>query len=40
LLDAPNLLLSPHTAGYSDTALATVTMRCAESLLAALDGGR
>jgi len=40
LLDAPNLLLSPHTAGYSDTALATVTMRCAESLLAALDGDR
>lgn len=36
LRGAPNLLLSPHTAGYSDTALATVTMSCAESLLAAL----
>ena len=36
LRDAPNLLLSPHTAGYSDTALATVTMTCAQSLLAAL----
>lgn len=37
LRSAPNLLLSPHTAGYSDSALATVTMRCAESMLAALD---
>lgn len=33
LLAAPNLLLSSHTAGYSDTALAVVTMRCAQSLL-------
>lgn len=37
LLGASNLLLSPHTAGYSDTALAVVTMHCAEGLLAALD---
>lgn len=37
LLTAPRLLLSPHTAGYSDAALAVVTHRCAESLLAALD---
>jgi phosphoglycerate dehydrogenase-like enzyme len=36
LRGAPNLLLSPHTAGYSDTALAVVTRTCAESLLAAL----
>lgn len=37
LLGASNLLLSPHTAGYSDTALSVVTMRCADGLLAALD---
>ena len=37
LRDAPNLLLSSHTAGYSDTALAVVTMRCAQSLLERLD---
>lgn len=34
---APRLLLSSHTAGYSDAALAVVTRRCAESVLAALD---
>jgi phosphoglycerate dehydrogenase-like enzyme len=34
---APNLILSSHTAGYSDAALAIVTRRCAESVLAALD---
>jgi phosphoglycerate dehydrogenase-like enzyme len=37
LREVPNLLLSPHTAGYSDVALAIVTMSCAESLLAALE---
>jgi len=37
LLDAPNLLLSSHTAGYSDTALAAVTLECATKLLAALE---
>ena len=37
LRDAPRLLLSSHTAGYSDAALALVTRRCAEQLLAALD---
>lgn len=36
LRDAPRLLLSPHTAGYSDTALAAVTTTCAENVLAAL----
>lgn len=36
LRDAPRLLLSPHTAGYSDTALAAVTMTCADNVLAAL----
>jgi D-3-phosphoglycerate dehydrogenase / 2-oxoglutarate reductase len=36
LRDAPNLLLSPHTAGYSDTALAEVTLQCADNVLAAL----
>jgi D-3-phosphoglycerate dehydrogenase len=37
LRSAPNLLLSSHTAGYSDTALAVVTMSCARSLLERLD---
>jgi phosphoglycerate dehydrogenase-like enzyme len=36
---APRLLLSPHTAGYSDTALAAVTMQCADNVLAALGAG-
>jgi phosphoglycerate dehydrogenase-like enzyme len=36
LLSAPNLLVSPHTAGYSDSALATVTLTCARSILEAL----
>lgn len=36
LLAAPNLLVSPHTAGYSDSALATVTLTCARSVLDAL----
>lgn len=36
LRGAPRLLLSPHTAGYSDTALARVTMQCADNLLDAL----
>ncbi|MEU7631221.1 phosphoglycerate dehydrogenase [Nocardia sp. NPDC049220] len=36
LFCAPNLLLSSHTAGYSDTALATVTRQCAQNVLAAL----
>ena len=37
LLAAPNLLLSSHTAGYSDTALAAVTLECATKVLAALE---
>lgn len=40
LLGVTNLLLSPHTAGYSDSALATVTLRCAAALIQALDGDR
>lgn len=40
LRGAANLLLSPHTAGYSDSALATVTLRCAAALVHALDGDR
>lgn len=36
LLVAPKLLVSPHTAGYSDSALATVTLTCARSVLEAL----
>lgn len=36
LRSAPRLLLSPHTAGYSDTALAAVTLQCADNVLAAL----
>ncbi len=38
LRSAPNLLLSPHTAGYSDTALAEVTRQCARNVLTALRG--
>lgn len=30
---APRLLLSPHTAGYSDTALAAVSLQCARNVL-------
>jgi D-3-phosphoglycerate dehydrogenase len=37
LLSAPNLVLSSHTAGYSDSALAVVTRRCAESVLEKLN---
>jgi D-3-phosphoglycerate dehydrogenase len=40
LLAVPNLVLSSHTAGYSDSALAVVTRRCAESLLEKLDSTR
>jgi phosphoglycerate dehydrogenase-like enzyme len=36
LLGAPNLIVSPHTAGYSDSALAAVTLSCATSVLEAL----
>lgn len=36
LLGVPNLIVSPHTAGYSDTALSAVTLSCANSVLAAL----
>jgi phosphoglycerate dehydrogenase-like enzyme len=36
LLSAPNLIVSPHTAGYSDSALAAVTLSCATSVLEAL----
>lgn len=36
LLGAPNLIVSPHTAGYSDTALSAVTLSCANSVLEAL----
>lgn len=36
LRTAPNLLLSSHTAGYSDTALANVTLECARNVLAVL----
>lgn len=38
LRGAPRLLLSAHTAGYSDTALAAVTLQCAENVLAVLEG--
>ncbi|MET8352487.1 phosphoglycerate dehydrogenase [Micromonospora sp. NPDC005206] len=37
LLSAPRLVLSSHTAGYSDSALAVVTRRCAESVLEKLN---
>lgn len=37
LRTTPRLLLSPHTAGYSDTALAAVTMQCADNVLSALE---
>lgn len=33
LMDVPNLILSSHTAGYSDSALATVTGQCAAYVL-------
>ncbi|WP_406071076.1 phosphoglycerate dehydrogenase [Micromonospora sp. NBC_01638] len=36
LLSVPRLVLSSHTAGYSDSALAVVTRRCAESVLETL----
>jgi phosphoglycerate dehydrogenase-like enzyme len=36
LFSAPNMLLSSHTAGYSDTALAAVTLQCAQKVLTAL----
>lgn len=37
LRGAPRLLLSSHTAGYSDTALRTVTLQCATNVLTALE---
>jgi phosphoglycerate dehydrogenase-like enzyme len=40
LLSAPRLVLSSHTAGYSDSALAVVTRRCAESVLEKLNSTR
>lgn len=40
LFGAPNLLLSSHTAGYSDTALHTVAMQCAQNVLDALKTAR
>ena len=33
LLHAPNLILSSHTSGYSDTTLAAVSLSCAQSIL-------
>lgn len=40
LFGAPKLLLSSHTAGYSDTALHTVAMQCAQNVLDALEATR
>lgn len=36
LLSSPGLVVSPHTAGYSDAALLEVTSQCARSVLGAL----
>lgn len=36
LFTAPNLILSSHTSGYSDTTLAAVTFTCAQSVLRCL----
>lgn len=33
LRDVPRLVLSPHTAGYSDTALAAISLQCAHNVL-------
>jgi phosphoglycerate dehydrogenase-like enzyme len=37
LLSVPGLVVSPHTAGYSDTALLEITTQCARSVLKALE---